>query len=255
MKSLPAFVFTLLLAILASCCPPKTAARLPALMDETVAITDEDGDMHCAGVWVAQDKILTAGHCVADLGLDHLEALLRSMQEPEERTPWSPVGQTAHWKTDKDLQGGTDTKSGGPPRKGVVIKYNEDDDLALISVETKESHPVATLRAKPVQAGEEVSLIGHPLGFQWSFTHGYVSLPSAKIPADVGTSKVDSYRLQLDGAINHGNSGGGAFDMNGELVGICSFGTTRASGLGWYVGQDIIRNFLTTCTASACGVP
>ncbi len=126
---------------------------------------------------------------------------------------------------------------------GMVVKYDEKDDLALIRTST--AHAFTDLRVDPVQMGEEVSLIGHPLGdLGWTYTHGYVSM--LREDFEIGDKKLT--RLQVNIDILPGDSGGGLFDLRGRLVGVCSFrintGQGPAYGLGFFVPQHLIQRFL-----------
>lgn len=78
------------------------------------------------------------------------------------------------------------------------------------------------------QQGDTVSIVGHPLGQEWSLSSGVVSriLPNGTI--------------QVDAAVNFGNSGGGVYDKYGRLIGIVSYLRTPSwfgtwSGLGYAV--------------------
>ena len=64
--------------------------------------------------------------------------------------------------------------------------------------------------------GDAVVAIGNPLGYGLSVTTGVVSRPTESVTFDNTTMTL----LRTDAAVNSGNSGGGLFNLNGELVGI-----------------------------------
>lgn len=73
-----------------------------------------------------------------------------------------------------------------------------------------------------VTAGETVYVVGNALGLGLSVTRGVVSVAREEITAKGAdsTTVVTLPAIRTDAAVNHGNSGGGLFNANGELVGI-----------------------------------
>jgi serine protease Do len=66
-----------------------------------------------------------------------------------------------------------------------------------------------------LKVGEPVLAIGNPLGVGGSVTQGIVSA----LNRDIGLSPFDEF-IQTDAAINHGNSGGPLFDLQGRVIGM-----------------------------------
>ncbi len=111
---------------------------------------------------------------------------------------------------------------------GVSLTY----DIAVLKVEgsdlVKNSEAVAAewSTAEAVYAGETVYAVGNPEGSLLSVTTGIISRDSEYITLDMYDTAYNedddfTYRvLRTDAAINGGNSGGGLFDINGNLVGI-----------------------------------
>ncbi len=65
------------------------------------------------------------------------------------------------------------------------------------------------------QVGDWVIAVGNPFGLGGTVTAGIVSAESR----DIGAGPYDDY-IQIDAPINKGNSGGPAFDVNGNVIGI-----------------------------------
>lgn len=221
-----------------SCCPPQGPSSdhfVPKILDETIEMVDADGDMYCAGVWIAQDAFVSAGHCVDDIGMPELEKMRREMLEQEgdlAPPPWDPVGQSVNFKVRGD--------PGGPAfRVGTIERYAGERELSLIRVPSgkKIAHEIPVLRSEPMVVGEAVHVVGHPLMKLWSYSHGFVSA------VDVPFLSKQGLWLQLDVGITNGNSGGGAFDDKGRLVGVAVF-AARSGNFAWFVPQDAIRVFL-----------
>ena len=72
--------------------------------------------------------------------------------------------------------------------------------------------------------------IGNPLGYVHSVTVGVVSFIGRKL----FDASLDDY-IQTDAAINFGNSGGPLINARGEVIGINSAISSRASNIGFAV--------------------
>jgi serine protease Do len=111
-----------------------------------------------------------------------------------------------------------------------VLGIDPDTDIALIKVEAK-NLPVAPLgNSETLRVGEWVCAIGNPLAYEHTVTVGVVSYLGRKL----FDSGLDNY-IQTDAAINFGNSGGPLINGRGEVVGINSAISQRASNIGFAV--------------------
>ena len=103
---------------------------------------------------------------------------------------------------------------------------SEKKDVAIISVKTKdidsatmESIKIATIGdSDKLKVGNGIIAIGNALGYGQSVTTGVVSALNRTVTTDVSTTKM----IQIDAAINGGNSGGALINSAGEVVGINS---------------------------------
>jgi serine protease Do len=112
-----------------------------------------------------------------------------------------------------------------------VIGTDPDTDIALIKIEGQTGLPVAPLGdSTMLRMGEWVCAIGNPLGFEHTVTVGVVSFLGRKL----FDQSLDNY-IQTDAAINFGNSGGPLINARGEVVGINSAISSRASNIGFAV--------------------
>jgi len=109
--------------------------------------------------------------------------------------------------------------------------YSLSRDAALFKiVSNKTDFPVATLgSSSDVTVGEGVVAIGHPLGFDMP---GQVTVTTGIVSA-VRTIDGDEF-IQTDAAVNHGNSGGPLVNLNGEVIGINTWGWWDT-----YLGENI----------------
>ncbi len=102
----------------------------------------------------------------------------------------------------------------GPARfEGTVVRVNEQEDLALLTVPSK--LPALAVATAPPAVGDPVVVAGAPFGFQGTVTSGIVS---ALRPLD-GKSYI-----QFSAPTNPGNSGGPVVDRSGRVLGIVRLG-------------------------------
>lgn len=97
-----------------------------------------------------------------------------------------------------------------------LIGTDERTDLAVLKVDDKRKFTyVAFDDDSNVKVGDWVVAVGNPFGLGGTVTAGIVSARGR----DIGAGAYDDF-LQIDAAVNKGNSGGPAFDLSGKVVGI-----------------------------------
>src|SRR5688500_3259672 len=125
----------------------------------------------------------------------------------------------------------TVTMADGRAFRGQVVGADPAIDAALLKVPADGRLPEAALaNSDPLRVGEWVCAIGNPLGYVHSVTVGVVSFIGRKL----FDKSLDDY-IQTDAAINFGNSGGPLINAAGEVVGINSAISSRASNIGFAV--------------------
>jgi serine protease Do len=90
-----------------------------------------------------------------------------------------------------------------------------------------------------LRVGDAVMAIGNPFGLASSVSAGILSARAR----DIHAGPYDEF-LQTDAAINPGNSGGPLFNMKGEVVGMNTAIIGGATGIGFAVPSNLIRNLL-----------
>jgi len=104
-------------------------------------------------------------------------------------------------------------------------------DVALLKIPGSPDLPEAPLgNSDELRVGEWVCAIGNPLGYVHSVTVGVVSFLGRKL----FDPSLDDY-IQTDAAINFGNSGGPLINGRGEVIGINSAISSKASNIGFAV--------------------
>ena len=107
------------------------------------------------------------------------------------------------------------TTDDGKTYSAKVIGTDQRTDLALIKVEGGSNFPFAKLADSKPRIGDWVLAVGNPFGLGGTVTAGIVSASGR----DIGNGPYDDF-IQIDAPINKGNSGGPAFDMNGNVIGV-----------------------------------
>jgi serine protease Do len=96
-----------------------------------------------------------------------------------------------------------------------VVGTDAKTDLALIKVDGKKDFSYVKFADQTPRIGDWVVAVGNPFGLGGTVTAGIVSARGR----DIGAGPYDDY-IQIDAPINKGNSGGPAFDMNGNVIGV-----------------------------------
>lgn len=104
---------------------------------------------------------------------------------------------------------------GGKTLSAKVIGTDPRTDLALLKVNESGSYPYVQLASGKPRIGEWVLAVGNPFGLGGTVTAGIVSAQGR----DIGSGPYDDF-LQIDAAVNRGNSGGPTFNQKGEVIGV-----------------------------------
>jgi hypothetical protein len=116
------------------------------------------------------------------------------------------------------------TFESGLVAKGRVVERDEWYDYSVIEVRGVEVQPLAVADATTLQRGDPVYFAGSPKGLDFTFSRGIISHPERMIQG-VGY-------LQVDAAVNPGNSGGPLLDEHGDVVGLMTMVVGEGSNLG-----------------------
>src|SRR6202034_2580004 len=117
------------------------------------------------------------------------------------------------------------TADDGSIYKAKVIGTDAKTDLALIKVDGKKDFPYVKFAEHTPRVGDWVVAVGNPFGLGGTVTAGIVSARGR----DIGAGPYDDY-VQIDAPINKGNSGGPAFDVNGNVIGVNAAIYSRSGG-------------------------
>src|SRR6516165_7674720 len=107
------------------------------------------------------------------------------------------------------------TTDDGKTYSAKVIGSDARTDLALIKVEGGSNFQFAKLSDGKPRIGDWVLAVGNPFGLGGTVTAGIVSA----MGRDIGNGPYDDF-IQIDAPVNKGNSGGPAFNTDGEVMGV-----------------------------------
>jgi serine protease Do len=118
-------------------------------------------------------------------------------------------------------------------------------DLAILKVEV--GYPLPAIKignSDKVRVGDRVLAIGNPLGLKGTVTSGIVSA----LHRDLYGTPYNQF-IQVDAAINHGNSGGPLFNVKGEVIGVnnqifSESATSGSIGLGFAIPSNDVAFML-----------
>ena len=138
----------------------------------------------------------------------------------------------------KDTKTTSVTLYNGEVYEGKYIYGDEYADISVIKIEKNDCTPAKIGDSTKMVLGDTVLAIGNPLGCGLSVTDGIVSA----LARDVTVENTTMTLMQTSAAINSGNSGGGLFNTDGELIGIVNakIGGTSVEGMGFAIPSSTV---------------
>lgn len=115
-----------------------------------------------------------------------------------------------------------------------VVGWDPLLDLALLKAEIDAPYVFALGSSESLEVGDRVYAIGSPAGLEWSLTSGIVSAGGRRLLA-MGPV------MQVDAAINSGNSGGPIIDEQGQVQAIAFAGIPDYQGLNFAIPVEYLK--------------
>ena len=135
----------------------------------------------------------------------------------------------------------------------TLVGEDTTSDIAVIKIDADGLTPATVGNSDSLKVGQSVMAVGNPLGeLGGTVTGGMISALNRSVTIQ-GTNSTNTMSLiQMDASVSPGNSGGGLFNMNGELIGLVNAksSSSDAEGLGFAipindaikVAQDLLEN-------------
>ena len=123
-----------------------------------------------------------------------------------------------------------------------VVKAAEARDVCLLKLDRQHLPAVQFASSAKLKQGQAVAAMGAPFGLEGSLTKGVVSA----VNRDIDGQKF----IQIDAALNQGNSGGPIINEDGVVVGMATKAAKEAQNVGFAIPSDELMSFL-----SAANVP
>lgn len=125
----------------------------------------------------------------------------------------------------------------------VLVGRDAATDIAVLRIDAPEEflHPIHFGDSTRLKVGQRVFAIGNPFGLERTMTTGIISSLNRTIPSTTGRSMRSI--IQLDAALNRGNSGGPLMSSRGELIGMntaIASSTGNNTGVGFAVPTSTI---------------
>lgn len=132
----------------------------------------------------------------------------------------------------------------GTEYDATIVGSDSDNDIALLKVSATGLSPATFGDSNSLAVGDYVVAIGNPLGeLGGTVTDGIISALARKVTIE----DTQMTLLQTNAQVNPGNSGGGLFNANGELVGIVNAkqSATEVEGIAFAIPINNVLDILS----------
>jgi S1-C subfamily serine protease len=134
-----------------------------------------------------------------------------------------------------------------------LVGQDPDNDIAVLKIAAPESvlFPVVWGDSSNLRVGQHIIAIGNPFGLERTMSTGIISSLNRQITSK--TRRTIRSIIQIDAALNQGNSGGPLLSSRGELIGMNTAIATRSgdnAGIGFAIPINTIRRVVPQLLAT-----
>jgi len=145
------------------------------------------------------------------------------------------------------------TLHNGESHDAVIVGHDPPNDVAVLQIDAPEGDlvPMQLGDSSRLKVGQIVYAIGNPFGLERTMTTGIISSLNRSLPARNGRTMKSI--IQIDAALNRGNSGGPLLDTRGRLIGMntaIASSTGENTGVGFAIPVDTIKRVVPQLIAT-----
>ena len=118
----------------------------------------------------------------------------------------------------------------------TIAHTSTERDLCVLKLERTNLPVVQFASSDKLTSGQDVAAIGAPLGLEHSVTRGVVSALAREIEG--------RKYIQIDAALNEGNSGGPVINEDGQVIGVAVMIATEAQNVGFAIPSAAVMQFM-----------
>jgi S1-C subfamily serine protease len=136
----------------------------------------------------------------------------------------------------------------GVPYSATIVGQDADTDIAVLKIEApaEQLEPIPFGDSRALRVGQRIYAIGNPFGLERTMSAGMISCANRQLPSR--ERRIMRSFLQVDAALNQGNSGGPLLNTRGELVGMNSAimsSSGDSAGVGFAIPSSTIQRILS----------
>jgi S1-C subfamily serine protease len=136
------------------------------------------------------------------------------------------------------------TLHNGETHDASIVGYDQPNDVAVLKISAPASDliPMELGDSSRLKVGQVVYAIGNPFGLERTMTTGIISSLNRSLPSRAGRTM--KAIIQIDAALNRGNSGGPLLDTRGRLIGMntaIASSTGENTGVGFAIPVDTVK--------------
>lgn len=125
-----------------------------------------------------------------------------------------------------------------------LVGVDAANDIAVLKIDAPPEllHPVPPGDSRELRVGQNIYAIGNPFGLERTLTVGIISSLNRSLPSRTGRTMRSI--IQIDAALNRGNSGGPLLDTRGHLIGMntaIASSTGENTGVGFAIPVNTIK--------------
>lgn len=131
----------------------------------------------------------------------------------------------------------------------TVVGGDKYADIAVLTIEDDNYQAVEIGENASLKLGDTIFTVGSPMGvsYKGTVTKGILSGKERMVAVNVTSSSSDYYMkvIQIDAAVNPGNSGGPLCDVSGKVIGIISLKIVQdeVEGMGFAIPIEDALNY------------